>query len=65
MHKVSIHEAAAPKEWVAFKRWHSIACKADPLSAEERYRKMGYKVPVKPAKKVKEDDNKPVKKKVK
>lgn len=46
MSKFSINEAAAPKEWVAFKRYHGIACKADPLSAEERYRKMGYKVPV-------------------
>ena len=70
VHKISINEAAAPKEWVAFKRWHSAACKADPLSAEDRFRDMGYEVPVKPAKKGKapittEDDDKPVTDKVK
>lgn len=58
MSNVSINEAAAPKEWVAFKQWHAAACKADPLSAEQRYRKMGYKVP-------KKNVDKPVKKEVK
>lgn len=34
-----------PKTWSKFKKWHKLACKNDPLSAEDRFIKLGWKLP--------------------
>ena len=34
-----------PREWKEFKKWHGLACPSDPLSAEERFKKEGHKLP--------------------
>jgi hypothetical protein len=44
MGSFSINTKFAPKKWSEFKRWHKAACPTDPLSAEERYKEMGYKI---------------------
>ena len=40
-----INVEAAPKEWVKFKKWHALACDTDSLSAEDRFKQMGYTIP--------------------
>ena len=44
---ISINKAAAPKDWGEFKRWYKAACSSLDLSAEDAYKSLGYKVPVK------------------
>lgn len=44
---VSINVKAAPKDWGKFKKWHKLACKNDPLTSEERFVKLGGKLPSK------------------
>ena len=51
----SINKSAAPTEWLKFKRWYKAACNL-PLSAEEAFTSLGYKVP--------KNDNKRIKKEV-
>ena len=36
-----------PKGWKDFKRWHKLACPSDPLTAEERFKKVGGIIPKK------------------
>lgn len=43
----SINWKIAPKKWAEFQKWHKRACNKDPLSAEERFKKEGGKMPVK------------------
>lgn len=42
-----VNPLAAPKELNKFKKWHKLACKNDPLNAEERFVALGGKLPVK------------------
>jgi len=53
----NIAEHLAPKTWVEFKKWHKLACKLDLLTTEDRWLKMGNKLP-------KDGKNKRVKEKV-
>lgn len=41
----SVNEKLCPKEWAKFKKWHKLACKNDPLTDEERFIKLGGKIP--------------------
>lgn len=45
--KWSINKKLAPKKWEDFKRWYKAACNLPDISAEEAYKSLGYKVPVK------------------
>jgi hypothetical protein len=47
----NINKEAAPKEWAKFKKWHKLCCVRDPLTAEERFKKIGGKMPKKKAEK--------------
>ena len=47
MGNYSVNTKVAPTDWVKFKRWHKAACPSDPLSAEERFVKIGGKLPKK------------------
>lgn len=40
---IAVH--LAPKDFQAYKRWHKAACKLDNLTAEQRWVKMGNKLP--------------------
>lgn len=41
-----INEKYAPKTWIKFKSWHKAAtANLDPLSAEERFVKLGGQLP--------------------
>ena len=48
--KYNVNTKVAPKDWATFEPWHAKACKKDPLSAEERFKEMGGKVPKKESK---------------
>jgi hypothetical protein len=53
-----INKSVAPKGWTDFKRWYPLACNLPNVSAEEAFKSLGYKLPT-------DDDDKPVKKKLK
>ena len=58
MKKVYHLNRNAPNDWVKFKRWYRLPSLTIPFTAEEAWvQLLGRKLP--------EDDNKPVKKKVK
>lgn len=55
----------APKEWSKFKPWHEKATAGlDPLTAEERFIKLGGTIPTKKKDKKNHDDNKRINKEV-
>lgn len=54
--EVNIAVNLAPKNFKDFKRWHKAACGLDNLSAEERWVKMGNKLPKSENKRVKEKE---------
>ena len=58
---VSINESLVPKTYKEFKVWHKLACHTDILTTEERWAKMGNRLPEKPKK---EDGYKRTKKEV-
>lgn len=43
----SVNKKAAPKDWRTFSRWHKLACKGDPMTAEKRFLALGGKIPKK------------------
>ena len=43
---ISINKKVAPSNWLKFRRWFKAACNL-PMSAEEAFNSLGYKVPVK------------------
>ena len=43
----NINWEIAPKELEKFKEWHKLACPKDPLTAEQRFKKEGGKIPKK------------------
>ena len=42
--KYSVNKKAAPTTLAKFKKWHKVCCKRDPLTAEERFIELGYKI---------------------
>ena len=59
-----INEKIAPKEWSKFEPWHAKAASSDPLSAKDRFVKLGGTLPTQKKDK-KNVDNKRIDKEIK